>query len=63
VARSADEANRLARGEDVTIRREGGADDEEEEAAPAATAALFEPDATEAVADDPAEQAPQAAKA
>jgi large subunit ribosomal protein L9 len=63
VARSADEANRLARGEDVTIRREGGADDEEEEAAPAAAAALFEPDATEAVADDPAEQAPQAAKA
>ena len=42
VARSADEAERLARGEDVTVRREGGA--EEEEAAEAAEA-LFEPTA------------------
>ena len=51
VARNADEAERLARGEDVTVRREGGQDEEEaeEEAARAAAAAVFEnPDATEA---------------
>ena len=51
VARNADEAERLARGEDVTVRREGGDDEEdaEEEAARAAAAAVFEnPDATEA---------------
>ena len=32
VARSADEAERLARGEDVTVRREGAAEEEEEAA-------------------------------
>jgi large subunit ribosomal protein L9 len=48
VARSADEAERLARGENVTIRREGGADEEAAEAAAAAKAAaeaVFEPGA------------------
>jgi large subunit ribosomal protein L9 len=49
VARSADEAERLARGEDVTVRREGGADEEESpEAAKAAAEAFFEPGAAEA---------------
>jgi large subunit ribosomal protein L9 len=44
VARSADEAERLARGENVTVRREGGADEEEDaEAAKAAAEAMFEP--------------------
>ena len=50
VARNADEAERLARGEDVTVRREGGQDEEEaeEEAARAAAAAVFEnPEAEE----------------
>src|ERR1051325_247381 len=47
VARSADEAERLARGEDVTIRREGGADEDEAEAAKAAAAAMFEPGTAE----------------
>jgi large subunit ribosomal protein L9 len=48
VARSADEAERLARGEDVTVRREGGADAEDEaeaEAAKAKAEAFFEPNA------------------
>jgi large subunit ribosomal protein L9 len=48
VARSADEAERLARGEDVTVRREGGAEEDEAEAAVAAAEALFEPGAVEA---------------
>src|SRR4051812_26183913 len=52
VARSADEAERLARGENVTVRREGGADEDETEAAKAKAAALFEADAGEAEADD-----------
>jgi large subunit ribosomal protein L9 len=48
VARSADEAERLARGEDVTVRREEAADAEAEAAAAkAAAAALFEPGAAE----------------
>ena len=48
VARSADEAERLARGEDVTVRREGGTDAEEEaEAAKAKAEAFFEPGASE----------------
>jgi large subunit ribosomal protein L9 len=41
VARSADEAERLARGENVTVRREGGADEDEAEAAKAAAAEVF----------------------
>ena len=47
VARSADEAERLARGEDVTIRREGGAEEDDQAAAQAAAQAMFEPAATE----------------
>jgi large subunit ribosomal protein L9 len=46
VARSADEAQRLARGEDITIRRDQA---DEEEAAPAvAEEAFFEPEVVEA---------------
>ena len=45
VARSADEAERLARGEDVTVRREGGEEETEAEAAAAAAEAMFEPEA------------------
>lgn len=46
VARSADEAERLARGEDVTIRREGGeADEDDAEAARRTAETFFEPDA------------------
>ena len=45
VARSADEAERLARGEDVTVRREEGEDEEQAEAALAAAEAFFEPEA------------------
>jgi len=51
VARSADEAERLARGEDVTVRREPGAEDEDEAQAAAVLAAaaeaVFEPKADE----------------
>jgi large subunit ribosomal protein L9 len=46
VARNPDEAERLAKGENVTIRREGGADEDEAEATKAAKAAaeaVFEP--------------------
>ncbi len=42
VARNADEAERLARGENVTVRREGGEDDEEDKQAAAAAQAVFE---------------------
>lgn len=46
VARSADEAERLARGEDVTVRREGGNDeDDAREEAAAAAEKFFEPGA------------------
>ncbi len=57
VARSADEAERLARGENVTVRRTG---EEAERAEIAATAeAFFEPGAEAAVGDDTsAESAP-----
>ena len=46
VARSAEEADRIARGEDVTVRRE--ATQEAEEAAAVAEAAFLEPEAIEA---------------
>jgi large subunit ribosomal protein L9 len=52
VARSADEAERLARGENVTVRRQGGADEDEAEAALAAAEAVFEPGAGEAEGED-----------
>jgi large subunit ribosomal protein L9 len=65
VARNADEAERLARGEDVTVRREGGAeaDAEAEAAAAKATAEkFFEPgavasEAEGAAAGEPADEA------
>jgi large subunit ribosomal protein L9 len=57
VARNADEAERLARGEDVTVRREGGRDEEDEQARAAAAAAadaVFEQEQdAEASADEP----------
>ena len=46
VARNADEAQRLARGEDVTVVREEG--EEAAEAATAAAEAFFEPEVVEA---------------
>jgi large subunit ribosomal protein L9 len=65
VARSADEAERLARGEDVTVRREGGEAEEEAAAAAAAASAMFEPGArskqegeSERTDDDRTEPAP-----
>ena len=57
VARSADEAERLARGENVTVRREGGADEDEAEAKKAAAEAIFEPGAGEAKPEGEAEAA------
>jgi large subunit ribosomal protein L9 len=52
VARNADEAARLARGEDVTVRREAGAEEEEAAEAQAAAEAFFEqPEAAAEVAD------------
>ncbi len=64
VARSADEAERLARGENVTVRREGGNDAEEEaEAAKAAAQAVFEPGAGEAATDEAAGAEPADEKA
>ena len=62
VARSADEAERLARGEDVTVRR---TDEEEEAAAALANAeAFFEPDAAKALTEGeaPAEEAEASAE-
>jgi large subunit ribosomal protein L9 len=66
VARNADEAERIKRGEDVTVRRE---ETEEEEEAAAATAAaaetFFEPEAVEAqrASGQPAEAPPPEAEA
>jgi large subunit ribosomal protein L9 len=45
VARSADEAERLARGEDITVQREQGEAEQEAAAAVAAAEAFFEPEA------------------
>ena len=53
VARSADEAERLARGEDVTVRREQGEEEEKAEAALATAEKFFEPEV--AAAHDAAE--------
>jgi large subunit ribosomal protein L9 len=47
VARSADEAERLARGENVTVRREGGAEEDEAQALKVEAEAFFEPGAGE----------------
>ena len=63
VARSADEAERLARGENVTVRREGGTDAEDEaEAAKAKAEAFFEPGAAEPEDADTADAGASAAK-
>jgi large subunit ribosomal protein L9 len=48
VARSADEAERLARGEDVTMRRERTEEEEQSEAALAEAEKFFEPEAAAA---------------
>ena len=48
VARSADEAERLARGENVTVRREGGAEEDEAEAVKVEAEKFFEPGVVEA---------------
>jgi large subunit ribosomal protein L9 len=64
VARSADEAERLARGEDVTVRREGGEEEAEAEALAAAAEAMFEPEALREQGDEAkAAEAPPADKA
>jgi large subunit ribosomal protein L9 len=57
VARSADEAERIARGEDVTVRREAAEAEDEAAQAAAAAAALFEKpeDADKELAADTAE--------
>lgn len=60
VARSADEAERLARGEDVKVRREAGADEDAAEAAVAAAEAMFEPHEAEGETAEAAEAAPEA---
>src|SRR4051812_20184603 len=52
VARSADEAERLSRGEDITVRREQGEDEAAAEQAKKAAAALFDPEAKAAEPDD-----------
>ncbi len=56
IARNSDEAERQARGEDVTIRREAG-DQQTEEAAEAAAAAFFEKPQTAADQGEGAEKA------
>jgi large subunit ribosomal protein L9 len=48
VARSADEAERLARGEDVTVRREQAEEEEQAASALAAAEKFFEPEVTAA---------------
>ena len=53
VARNADEAERLARGEDITVARDQA--DIDAEAAVAAAEAFFEPEATEAREEEPGE--------
>jgi len=63
VARSADEAERLARGEDVTVRRQGGDDEEEAKAALAAAEAIFEPGAAAAEGEDKGSDDAEAAQA
>ncbi len=61
VARSADEAERVARGEDVTIAREEADDTGMPEAAAVAAEAFFEPEAVEARRQsDAAAEAPKA---
>ncbi len=61
VARNAEEAERVARGEDVTIRREDA--EVEREAAAAAAEAFFDPEAQHAEGEEQAEDAEPAAEA
>jgi large subunit ribosomal protein L9 len=60
VARSADEAERLARGEDITVRREVTDAEAEAEAAKKAAEAMFEPEAKQGE-DEQAEEGAAAA--
>jgi len=60
VARSADEAERLARGENVTARRDPGAEEEAQEAALAAAQAMFEPNDDEDETAEGGDTAPEA---
>jgi large subunit ribosomal protein L9 len=70
VARSEDEAERLARGEDVTVRREQGDDEAAAEEAKKAAEAMFDPEAkrdeegatTEAEGEENADAKPARAK-
>jgi large subunit ribosomal protein L9 len=65
VARSADEAERLARGEDITVRREQGEDEAAAEQAKKTAEAMFDPEAepdAEAQAGDAQEDAAVEAK-
>ena len=61
VARSADEAERLARGEDVTVRRTE-AEEESAAAAAAAAEALFEPEAAKAARGEEGAEGDEAGK-
>jgi large subunit ribosomal protein L9 len=61
VARSADEAERLARGEDITVQREQGEAEQEAAAAVAAAQAFFEPEATKPSTSDADKEAGEAA--
>ena len=63
VARSADEAERLARGENVTVRREGGEEADEAAAVVAEAEKFFEPGAGEAKAEGDEAAAEEPAKA
>jgi large subunit ribosomal protein L9 len=58
VARSADEAERLARGEDITVRREQSDEEAAAEEAKKAAAAMFDPEATAQDDEAPAEDTP-----
>jgi large subunit ribosomal protein L9 len=71
VARSQDEAERLARGEDITVRREQGDDEAAAEEAKKAADAMFDPEAKrddeeqaegEEAGDEPADEKPARAK-
>ena len=56
VARSADEAERLARGENITVERERSEAEQEAADAKAAAEAFFEPEALKAKEEDPASE-------
>jgi large subunit ribosomal protein L9 len=62
VARSADEAERLARGEDVTVRRTEAEEESAAAAAAAAAEALFEPEAAKAARGEEGAEGDEAGK-